>query len=650
MLIGNANYEGATPLRNTIADLRALEKTLYELGFDSVQRTENLTLRAMKASMREFVFKLSGGDLAFFYFSGHIVQVDDKNYLLPVDFEYGTLPAEAPYVAYPASRVRRTLRDEGVGVSLMVLDPNGHHPYVADWGQGQGLAAATDTADGEFVVHTTRAGDVAKENTSGDLSLYMIHLLRKLKGETVELKEAFDQTRAAVSDAATLRGETWLPAHYGNLLGKVYLRGKTSGPELVDSSQPLLVGDVDRWNQNTEAPVSPQRISDIDPAPDADPGSVAGGSNQGAAGLKESPGALLLEEARAALAEAKSAGTAEAVEDWLAKFGALPDADDLLGEARRLRDILLLQEAALRWEEIKQTENQKDLLNYMKSFEAVPAATGWVQQARNRLGGLRKRQGALLLERARAALAEAKSAGAAEAVEDWLAKFGAVPGADELVLEARGLRDELQLQEAELRWGEIKQTDNEKDLLEFIKQYQAVLGAEGWVRQARERLDKQIERQGPLLLERARAALAGAKSAGAAEAVEDWLAKFGAVPGVDELVLEARGLRDELQLQEAELRWGEIKQTDNEKDLLEFIKQYQAVPGAEGWVRQARERLDDDQRTGSVDEAYAELVKVMNSGTARRLGEMAGELQQDAWHEGNDATDLRQIAGAAAGG
>ena len=236
LLIGNARYEGTTPLVNTIEDVRALEGALQDLGFQAVTREENLTLREMMAAVRGFTSGLEAGDLAFFYYSGHGVQVERENYLLPVDFERETQPGEVAYAALAVRRVQDMLKGTGAKVRVLVLDACRNNPFGDGRSVGGGLAAMD--ADGDLIVYSTGAGDVASDNAAGELGLYMTHLLPELRRERVELKEAFDRARAAVYEAATARGESQRPAQYEDLIGRVYLRGGSSGP-VPDASSPI---------------------------------------------------------------------------------------------------------------------------------------------------------------------------------------------------------------------------------------------------------------------------------------------------------------------------------------------------------------------------------------------------------------------------
>ena len=45
----------------------------------------NLDRRAMDDAVREFSWRLERADLALFFYSGHGIQVNGKNYLVPID-------------------------------------------------------------------------------------------------------------------------------------------------------------------------------------------------------------------------------------------------------------------------------------------------------------------------------------------------------------------------------------------------------------------------------------------------------------------------------------------------------------------------------------------------------------------------------------
>ena len=83
LVIGNARYTSA-PLRNPVNDARAISSTLRELGFE-VTLLEDAGQKKMKRAIDRFGRALREGGIGLFYFSGHGMQVEGRNYLIPVD-------------------------------------------------------------------------------------------------------------------------------------------------------------------------------------------------------------------------------------------------------------------------------------------------------------------------------------------------------------------------------------------------------------------------------------------------------------------------------------------------------------------------------------------------------------------------------------
>jgi uncharacterized caspase-like protein len=86
LVIGNGAYVTANPLRNPPNDARAMSAALREIGFEVVERID-LNSREMKKSIIDFGNKLLNNEVGLFYYAGHGVQSNGKNYLIPVDAE-----------------------------------------------------------------------------------------------------------------------------------------------------------------------------------------------------------------------------------------------------------------------------------------------------------------------------------------------------------------------------------------------------------------------------------------------------------------------------------------------------------------------------------------------------------------------------------
>ena len=86
LLIGNTDYK-FKPLSNPVNDVRAIKKTLIEIGFkkENVMVLENASRREIIDALLLFRKKVKKVEIAFLYFSGHGIQVDNQNYLFPAN-------------------------------------------------------------------------------------------------------------------------------------------------------------------------------------------------------------------------------------------------------------------------------------------------------------------------------------------------------------------------------------------------------------------------------------------------------------------------------------------------------------------------------------------------------------------------------------
>ena len=232
LLIGNADYTQTRPLKNTLADVRELESALSELGFRTI-RKENLTVDQMDDALNEFVAQLRADDMALFYFSGHGVQVDAANYLLPIDFAKGGSIRRG---AMDAESVRSAM-ERKARVRVLVLDACRNNPFGEGKGDVIGLAKMSAKAEGTLVAYATAANKLASDNPRGRLGLYMTHFADELRRETVELGTVFDRTQQRVYAAS---GKAQLPEISDNVIGKLYLRGTPSASQAPDPAVPAV--------------------------------------------------------------------------------------------------------------------------------------------------------------------------------------------------------------------------------------------------------------------------------------------------------------------------------------------------------------------------------------------------------------------------
>src|SRR5687768_11320940 len=84
LVIGNSQYANAGELRNPVNDAGDIAAALKKLGFDVIVGT-NLGQQQFGRIIEQFARKLDDADTALFFYAGHGLQINEKNYLVSVD-------------------------------------------------------------------------------------------------------------------------------------------------------------------------------------------------------------------------------------------------------------------------------------------------------------------------------------------------------------------------------------------------------------------------------------------------------------------------------------------------------------------------------------------------------------------------------------
>ena len=84
LVIGNGAYTHVKALPNPPNDARAIAKSLRDIGF-AVTEGIDLDRAAMQKTIRDFLREAARAQVAVVYYAGHGVQIDGRNYLVPID-------------------------------------------------------------------------------------------------------------------------------------------------------------------------------------------------------------------------------------------------------------------------------------------------------------------------------------------------------------------------------------------------------------------------------------------------------------------------------------------------------------------------------------------------------------------------------------
>ncbi len=206
LVIGNAGYKQA-PLLNPANDAKAMGETLRGLGFSVIELRDG-----SKAQMAEAIAqvreRLKGKQgIGMLYYAGHGVQVDLRNYMVPVDAQLKTV-ADVSVQSVDVGQVIDAFKVAGNRMNIVVLDACRDNPFGGAT-TGRGLAPL-DAPSGTFLAYATAPGNVAEDGDekSGN-GLYTQYLLQELKKPMARIEDVFKRVRFSVRKASGGRQIPW---------------------------------------------------------------------------------------------------------------------------------------------------------------------------------------------------------------------------------------------------------------------------------------------------------------------------------------------------------------------------------------------------------------------------------------------------------
>lgn len=206
LVIGNSAYRNR-PLVNPSNDARDVGARLKELGFDT-----DVVLDAGRKQMAEgidrFLDKLRTGDVALFYYSGHGMQIDGENYLIPVDFA-GQNETDVRYDTQAAGRIQERMERSGAQLNIIILDACRDNPYRSSSRSAAGGLAAMSAGRGTFVAFATAPGRTASDNSGGRNGLFTQYFLEALKQPGLGLDDVFNAVRERVDQSSGGKQLPW---------------------------------------------------------------------------------------------------------------------------------------------------------------------------------------------------------------------------------------------------------------------------------------------------------------------------------------------------------------------------------------------------------------------------------------------------------
>lgn len=198
LVVGNARYPTA-PLINPANDAAAITKELQGAGF-AVTTCLDFGQQKFKEAVRLWSEQLARSrGVGFFYFAGHAVQLNWRNFLLPVDVKLARAD-DLVQSAVDITGVLEALGKAGNPMNIVMLDACRDNPFASDQKSGRGLSQM-DAPASTLLAYATAPGNVAADGT-GSNGLYTEHLLREMKTPNAKIEDVLKRVRLNVRRAS----------------------------------------------------------------------------------------------------------------------------------------------------------------------------------------------------------------------------------------------------------------------------------------------------------------------------------------------------------------------------------------------------------------------------------------------------------------
>jgi len=208
-IIGNGGYPKSLALKNPLNDATAIEKQLASLGFET-KSYKDLKVAEVSGLRQQMESRLKRDSVLFFYYAGHGVQIDGRNYLLPVDATLNDgdkASRESLYLGDILHAIER-MRPK---IAVVILDACRDNPFKDQKNSQaakQGLARV-DPPTSTVVFYATRPGGTAQDGDDEN-GVFTKALLQEIVKPEQPLEVVFRRVSTSVFKSTKSEQEPWI--------------------------------------------------------------------------------------------------------------------------------------------------------------------------------------------------------------------------------------------------------------------------------------------------------------------------------------------------------------------------------------------------------------------------------------------------------
>jgi len=220
LVIGNSRYKYVSKLRNPVNDANDMAAALQQMNFEVV-RVVDATYMEIRSGFQKFHDKLASGPkdhtVGLVYYSGHGLQDDGENYLVPIDANI-EFEDDVRRQCFPIQKIiLANMERSNSRMNILILDAcrSNTFPQTART-LSQGLAEMN--GKGSFIAYATAPGSTASDGV-GRNGLYTQELIKAIQKPGLTIEQVFKEVRLNVLNLSGQKQYTW---DNSNITGEFY--------------------------------------------------------------------------------------------------------------------------------------------------------------------------------------------------------------------------------------------------------------------------------------------------------------------------------------------------------------------------------------------------------------------------------------------
>jgi Caspase domain len=225
LVIGVKSYKHVQPLLNSLNDAHDVAASLKAKGFRVMELYDPSSKRQMQDTIRKYFSILNGqrNMAGLFFYSGHGLQVDGSNYLIPTTAN-PVLKADIDDQCLKMDYVMATLEQAGNPLNIFIMDACRNNPFRSFTRSTEPGLSQVNAPNGSYIVYATSPGKVASDGV-GRNGLFTSKLLKHMDTPGLNIEQVFKLVARDVSTESNGVQLPWLSQSY---FGDFYFSEKPS--------------------------------------------------------------------------------------------------------------------------------------------------------------------------------------------------------------------------------------------------------------------------------------------------------------------------------------------------------------------------------------------------------------------------------------